>query len=241
MNRRSWSEIFETINNPGVPVLFLLGTMIFAVLGNALYDLLVSTIQGQTGSTGDVVYVIITVFAFLALLGIVIILWFWYNLRRRRRSRLSDTVKLTQTYPVLLLFVSANPRGSEWTAIQHHFRDSKLQQLWLIASAEAEKKAQQLREQVQQRYSQSVRISILPIASAYDIPQAYRVVTQIFELIVDQIDQAIVDITSGTKQMSAGAVLACREYGVPMQYVVADLKGGKVDEGSEGELMKVLL
>ncbi len=239
MNRRDWREIFEIINDPGAPMLFLIGIMIFAVLGNGLYDLLVVTIQRNFDDEGSFTYVIIVVTALLLLLAIIFVLWIWFNLRWKRRNRLPNNIKLEQTYPILIVFVSANPKASEPIAVQHHLADGKLQKLWLIATQESESRAKWLSDWVKQRSNQPVQASIFLLESAYDIPQAYRTVVSIFELIAEQIDQAIVDITSGTKQMSAGAVLACREYGVPMQYVLGELKGGKVDEHSVGELIKV--
>ncbi|MBO9349079.1 MAG: hypothetical protein J7467_12655 [Chloroflexus sp.] len=239
MNRRDWREIFEIINDPGTPILFLIGIMIFAILGNGLYDLLVVTIQRNFDDEGNFTYVIIIATASLLLLAIIFVLWLWFNLRWKRRNRFPNNIKLEQTYPILIIFVSANPKASELIAIQHHLADDKLQKLWLIASPESENRAKSLSDWVKQRTNQPIHVSILLLESAYDIPQAYRTIVFIFELIADQIDQAIVDITSGTKQMSAGAVLACREYGVPMQYVLGELKGGKVDENSAGELIKV--
>lgn len=239
MNRRTWREIFEIINDPGVPVLFLIGTMVFAILGNALYDLLVVILQEVFGGETALLYAVITVFSAALLFAITFVLWLWFNLRRRKRSRLVDAIKLDRAYPGLILFVSANPRGAEPAAIAHHTQAGKLRRLWLIATNEAEKKAEQLREQVRQKMGDAVQISIVPLDNAYDIPAAYRAVVQAFEQAADLLDQMIVDITGGTKHMSAGAVLACREYGVPMQYVLAEMKDGKVDERSESELMKV--
>ncbi|WP_298821631.1 hypothetical protein [Chloroflexus sp.] len=241
MTRRSWSEIFATINDPGVPALFLIATMLFAILGNSLYDLLVVVTQAFFGGETALLYATISIFFAALLFAITLILWIWFNVRQRKRSRLADPIKLSQAYPGLILFVSANPRGAEPAAIQHHLQNGTLRRLWLIASPEAEKKAVQLRDQLQQKAGRALQITILPIESAYDIPTGYRAVVQAFEQAATMIDQVIVDITGGTKHMSAGAVLACREYGVPMQYVLGEMKDGRVDERSESELMKVLV
>ncbi|OAN43897.1 hypothetical protein A6A03_17565 [Chloroflexus islandicus] len=241
MNRRSWKEIFASINDPEVPALFLIGTMVFAILGNALYDLLVELLQDVLGGENALLYAVITVFSAALLVAITLILWLWFNLRRRQRNRLADAVKLDRAYPGLIVFVSARQGGAEPAAIAPHLKAGKLRRLWLIATNEAEKKAAQLRDQVRQEANDAVQITIVPLDSAFDIPAAYRAVVQAFDQAGDLIDQVIVDITGGTKHMSAGAVLACREYGVPMQYVLAEIKDGKVDERSEGELMKVWL
>lgn len=239
MNRRGWKEIFASINDPEVPALFLVGTMVFAILGNALYDLLVESLQDMFGGESALLYAVITVFAATLLFAITLILWLWFNLRRSKRNRLADAVKLDRAYPGLIVFVSARQGGAEPAAIMHHLKAGKLRRLWLIATNEAEKKAVQLRDQVRHDANDEVQITIVPLDSAFDIPAAYRAVVQAFDQADDLLDQVIVDITGGTKHMSAGAVLACREYGVPMQYVLGEIKDGKVDERSEGELMKV--
>lgn|GEM_PF-3903318 len=97
MNRRDWREIFEIINDPGTPILFLIGIMIFAILGNGLYDLLVVTIQRNFDNEGNFTYVIIIATASLLLLAIIFVLWLWFNLRWKRRNRLPNNIKLEQT------------------------------------------------------------------------------------------------------------------------------------------------
>ncbi len=82
-------------------------------------------------------------------------------------------------------------------------------------------KAAQLPDQVRQDANDAVQITIVPLDSAFALPAAYRAVLRAFDQAGDVLDQVIVDITGSTKRMSAGAVLACREGGVPMQYVLA--------------------
>ncbi len=158
MNRRDWREIFEIINDPGTPILFLIGIMIFAILGNGLYDLLVVTIQRNFDDEGNFTYVIIIATASLLLLAIIFVLWLWFNLRWKRRNRLPNNIKLEQTYPILIIFVSANPKASEPIAVQHHLADGKLQKLWLIASRESESRAKWLSEWVNQHSNQPVHV-----------------------------------------------------------------------------------
>ncbi|WP_322489851.1 hypothetical protein [Chloroflexus sp.] len=146
MNRRSWKEIFASINDPEVPALFLIGTMVFAILGNALYDLLVELLQDLLGGESALLYAVITVFFAALLFAITLMLWLWFNLRWRQRNRLADAVKLDRAYPGLIVFVSARQSGAESAAIAHHLKVGKLRRLWLIATNEVEKKAAQLRD-----------------------------------------------------------------------------------------------
>ncbi len=244
MSRRSWHEIFAAINDPGIPLLFLIGTTLFAIFGNALYDVLVALAEIALGEETAFLYVAIAIASLLLLLIVTLALWLWYNLRRSKRNRLPDTARIERPFAGLVIFVSANPRGSEQTAIRFHLDAGVLRRIWMIVTPEAEKKAQELIQSVKQRAEDQgyqVRIATLPIEQAFDIRSAYQAVLQAFEQAADQIDNVIVDITGGTKHMSAGAVLACREYGVPMQYVLGEIKDGKIDERGEGELMKVRL
>jgi hypothetical protein len=51
----------------------------------------------------------------------------------------------------------------------------------------------------------------------------------------------IVDITGGTKPMTAGAVLACRNQGLPMQYMQTHFINGRPDPSAQPQAIKVEL
>jgi hypothetical protein len=243
VNRRRITDIFEGFINPSVPLAFLFGTLVLAVFGNATYDLLLELLNPQR-DTALVLRLLYLSGGSLLLLGVVVVgLWAWYNTYRRKQPPpLTEAIKLTQSYPALVVFVSENPNAAEKTAIQHHLQNQTLSRLWLIVSREAREKAQTLTSWLrQQPNGEAIQLTQLPLSDAFDIASAYSAVLDTLETADDMIDQLIVDITAGTKQMSAGAVLACREYGVPMQYVRGTYDAGRVQPDTPAQLMKVLL
>lgn len=243
MNRRRIADIFVGFINPSVPLAFLFGTLVLAVFGNAAYDLLLEITNPQRNYALLLRLVYLTGGSLL-LLGVVVVgLWVWYNAYRRKQPPpLTEATKLTQSFPALVIFVSENPTAAEKTAIQHHLQDRTLSRLWLIVSREAREKSQTLTSWLrQQPNGEGVQLTQLPLGDAFDIASAYSAVLDALETADDMIDQLIVDITAGTKQMSAGAVLACREYGVPMQYVRGAYDAGRVQTDTPAQLMKVLL
>jgi hypothetical protein len=243
MNRRRLPQIFTDLTDPGVPLLFLFGTLVLAVLGNAVYDLLVELISVEPDRDQQLRLALLSLGSLTVLCIVVGILWVWYNARRRRQPPpLPDDVKLESTYPGLVIFVSSNPKASERAAIYHHLQGGSLQKLWLIVSQEAREKAQKLTTWLRQEQGgEGVQLTQLALDDAFDVAAAYRSVIDAFETADVLLDKLIVDITAGTKQMSAGAVIACREYGVPMQYIRGEYQDGQVQPNAPSQLMKVLL
>jgi hypothetical protein len=243
VRRRGVGDILTTITDPGIPLLFLLGTVLLAVLGNAAYDLALAAITpgadaGTLARLGG-----LSAGALLLLGAVVAALWLWYNARRGPPAPpLEPARALEAGYAGLVVFVSANPSASEEAAIRHHLGAGTLRQLWLIVSGEARSNAQRLTAWLrQQAGSEAVQLTQLPLRDAFDMAAAYDAVVDALETADQLVDQLIVDITAGTKQMSAGAVLACREYGVPMQYVLGVYRDGRVVADAEARLMKVRL
>ncbi|MBP1464358.1 DUF1887 family protein [Candidatus Chloroploca sp. M-50] len=243
MNRRRIVDIFQDVTNPSIPVLFLVGTIVLAVLGNAVYDLLFIVLSPDPDQAVVVRLMLLSGGSLLLLALIVGFLWLWYNARRRPPLKpLKPAQILDRSYAGLVVFVSENPQASEQRAIQHHLRDRTLTHLWLIVSREARGNAQMLTGWLRtESGGDRVQLTQLPLTDAFDIEASHRAVVDALETADAMVDQLIVDITSGTKQMSAGAVLACREYGVPMQYVRTVYEHGRVVRDAPAQLMKVQL
>jgi hypothetical protein len=238
MSPRRRPSITEQITDPGVPLMFLFGTVLLAVLGNAVYDLLVSAL-----GSGLLPLALLTV-GTLGLLGLISAgLWLWF---RARSGQLTVEVRpgraLEVGYPGLVLFVSERREGAERAAIERHIELGALQRLWLIVSPEAGDSAAELERWLQREPGGSaVEVTKLPLGDAFEAADAYTAVQTALELAGDLIDRTIVDITSGTKFMSVGAVLACRDYGVPMEYVRVPYEEGRPRTDLEATIMKVEL
>jgi hypothetical protein len=145
-------------------------------------------------------------------------------------------------YAGLILFVSQRVDAAEYAAISYHLDQHTLRQLWLIVSQESREKALDLIRWLRtQPGGAAVQITQLPLSDAFDLASAYAALLGALDLAGTDLDQVIVDITSGTKHMSAGAVLVCREYGVPMQYVRRPYEHGVLVSDAPARLMKVRL
>ena len=102
---------------------------------------------------------------------------------------------------------------------------------WLIATGGVKGSVPVARE-VRKRYESRCDKMILHVLnSAFDVQEAYLLVRRIYieEAVEHGLtpEQIIADFTGGTKPMSAGIVLACREGRWPMQYM----------SGREGEIV----
>lgn len=243
MNRRRAADIFGMITDPGVPVLFLLGTVVLAVLGNAVYDLVMELTNPVRDEAMILRLALVSVGALVALLAVVVTIWLWFRLQRRRVAPEVAPAQLLDTgYAGLVIFVSERADAAERTAIRYHLEHATLRKLWLIVSQEARPKAQDLLRWVrEQPHGDQVQVTQLPLADAFELVSAYAVLVDALELAGADLDQVIVDITGGTKYMSSGAVLACREYGVPMQYVRVPFERGVPVTNAPAQLMKVKL
>jgi hypothetical protein len=238
MSFRRPSDLFALFFDPRVPVLFLIGSVVLAILGNGVYDLLTALV----GSTPQALVGIVI----SALLIFVAVTSGFWTLLRRWRMKVTTTVppeQRAEPHRGLILFVSKGDvaKTSEWPAIENHLVNGTLRHCWLIASPEAEPKARDLEFRLQER---NVRPHIIPVANAYQARLAYGAVGEALLQAYRETDATpmIVDITAGTRPLAAGAVLACRDNGVPMEYMLAQYDDkGRVIEHSPSQAMKVEL
>jgi hypothetical protein len=238
MKRRRAGDIFGMLLEPRVPVLFLLGSLVLAVLGNAVYDLILAF-------TGDGVIALFWVsFGSLGLLlAIFGGLWLFFNARRpRAQVEVQPGRLLSDGYAGLILFVSERADAAEEAAITHHLSQKTLRHIWFIVSPEARENATRIAKWLdEQPNGDQVRVTELPIDDAFEVSIAYQAVQNALQLAETLIDQVIVDMTTGTKFMSVGAVLACRDYGVPMEYVRVPYRDGKPETDAPWKIVKVTL
>jgi hypothetical protein len=243
MSRRRATDIFSMITDPGVPALFLLGTVVLAVLGNAVYDLVMELANPARDAALTLRLALVSAGALVALLAVVAAIWLWFRLQRRRRPPDVKPAQLLEAgYAGLILFVSERADAAERTAISHHLGKQTLRQIWLIVTQEARDKTLDLIRWLRaQPGGAQVQVTQLPLADAFDLASSYDALVGALALAGQDLDQVIVDITGGTKYMSTGAVLACREYGVPMQYVRVPFERGVPITDAPARLMKVRL
>lgn len=234
MGTSSLSDLFRPFLETRAPLLFLIGSLALAILGNAVYELLTSTF----GAT--------PVFLIALVVSAVLIFAFVTVAFRRLLQALEQRRVLTGTgvaadqeadpHAALILPVGLNPRGAEKAIIRWHQRGATLRHCWMLVSPQA----------VQDEKFGDLRQLLLDhgatphIVTLDDAIQADKVYTKMLEAIAEARSYPdtiplIADITAGTKAMTAGTLLACLETGVATQYwsVPRDKDGNPrmIDEG----------
>lgn len=229
------NDLFALFFDPRVPVLFVLGSIVLAIVGNGVYDLLL----GWFGTTPQTIGAV-TVGAVLVMIFIIV---GFQALLRARQMRVETLVPEEQEaipHPNLVLFVSAAnlEQGNEQHALACHMQDHTLRHCWLIASPEATRNARELKYRLE---DQNVEAHIILIKNGYQARQAY-------DAVHEAVQQAwglrtpgalMVDITAGARPMVVGAVLACREYRLPMEYVLGKYVDGKLDKRVPPQVMTI--
>lgn len=217
MSQRSLSELFRPFLETRAPLLFLIGSIALAILGNAIYELLTSTFGATPEFLIALVIAAVLIFAFVAE-------GFRRLLRAIERRGVVAQNRVgpdqqAEPHAGLILPVGLNPRGAEGAIIAWHQRGATLRHCWLLVSPEVERnpKFGDLKQGLLER-------GVTPhVVTFNDAIQAGQVYEQVREAVAEArrfADAAplIADITAGTKAMTAGTLLACLELGVPTQY-----------------------
>lgn len=235
--RQGLSELFALFFDPRVPVLFLLGSIVLAILGNGIYDLILAFV-GETPQTLGY----LAVGALLIFIGIVLGFWALLRARSRRISLALPPEQQAEPHAGLILPVGLNPQGAEREIIRWHLRDCVLRHCWMIVSPEVEQ-SQKFNDLRFWLMEQNVEPHVLRLSDPNQAHQSYAVVKSGLQAARQLLADApvIVDITGGLKPMTAGAVLACRDEGVPLQYLVSarDMAGNP--DPAQSLVMKVNL
>jgi hypothetical protein len=200
-SKRSGS-LFSVITDARFPQLFLLGAVLLAIIGNGVYDLL----KIAFGETPQVIASIVLL-SFLSLIVTVVALYI----------RLINKFPEKEDFVALILFYGFNAEPAR-ISIKQHLYSGKLEHCFLIVTQLTEAKVPELVESLP---TNNIKFHIFNLVLDANV-------ATISELIKEVLGEAtlftggkpiIVDITSGTKEMTVGAVLACRELDVPMQFV----------------------
>ncbi len=203
--------------------LFVIGTMAIGVMGSALFGLLTIWV-GDTSGALVLLFVLSLLFLIIAAIGASLVIDRW---RRGKAPEREDSD--FQPYRGLILLVSTGIHNSNESAIARHSQgngSTRLECCWLIYSPQSEIEANDL---VRRHRGDLRTVQPERIADAYSIKRSFFAVRASIDKALGEglrLDEAIVDITGGTKMMTAGAVLACAERGVAIQYLRAhDMSG----------------
>ncbi len=181
----------------------------------------------------------------LLAIGVALIVGLWVLhlvLGKQEPLELVPEEERPPAFPGLIVLVGTgrkdtNPEKlSHNQAVEYHLTCEEaggetLRVCWLIATGGVKGSVPVARE-VRKRYeSRCDKMILHTLNSAFDVQETYLLVRRIYaeeaaEHGLDA-DQIIADFTGGTKPMTAGMVLACREGRWPMQYM----------SGREGEIV----
>lgn len=233
MQPRRLNEIFASLFDPRVPLLFLLGSLVLAVLSNGIYDLIVELLGPLPGRLWYVVSGALLALALLVL-----------TLLRVVREHVAPVQiapdQRADPQAGLVLLVSENPQAAAEAAVAFHMAGGKLRHCVLLVTHSSVENANRI-EAMLRGGNDAVEVSRVTLSDAFAVQPAYRAVEQALQLLEAQLGQVSVDITGGTKLMTAGAVLACRDYGVPMEYVRVPFREGLPQTSVDAQVMKVRL
>jgi hypothetical protein len=211
---------FDRLFDQSTPILFVCGVILVAMLGNSVYDMLkilLSRVLGEgwqlpgvIAAGGLVIVVLLTRFVWDTV----------FNLLQPATNTGFRAEESVRPRRALVTLVSPNPSRVEQVAIEHHQTMDTLTRCWLIVSPAVmlEGKAERLRTKLT---DQGVSVELVPITDVNQARATYDAVQTALRhaRILNLDNELIVDITGGTKPMSAGAALACRDLGLPIEYL----------------------
>ncbi len=211
------TDLFALFFDPKVPVLFLVGSIMLAVIGNGVYDLLLQSF----GTTLPTVATIV-VTATLILIGVTLGFWVLVHRYRVQDEILVPPEQEAQPHTGLILTVGPDPQSAARSIMEWHLKDATLRHCWLMVTPSVEQ-SQHYKDLRYWLIEQNVVPHVLLITDPEQVDASYTAVKQAImqarQIVGDK--SIIVDITGGLKPMTAGMVLACRELSTAMQYLKA--------------------
>ncbi|MFQ3663816.1 MAG: hypothetical protein SNJ69_15680 [Chloroflexaceae bacterium] len=240
MNQPSLNDLLRLFLETRVPILFLIGSLALAILGNAVYELLVNAFGATPQFLIALIISAVMIFSF-------VVLGFQRLLRAiQRRGRTNGEIKPDEQalpHAGLILPVSPNPKAADAEIIAWHVRQATLRHCWLLATREVAENGR-LGDLQQLLLDRNVTPHVLSLEDAIRADEVYAKVREAIEQARPVRDAwpLIADITGGTKAMTAGILLACLDANVPVQYWVAprDRHGHPLPSDKSGA-MKVVI
>lgn len=240
MKSTSFNNLLRLFLEPRFPILFLIGSLALAILGNAVYELL----TGVFGATPQFLVALIVgammIFAF-------VVVGFQRLLRtiQHRGDKFGGLEPDQQAPPHagLILPVSPNRQAADAEIIAWHVRQATLRHCWLLATRQVAENGR-LGDLKQSLLDRNVTPHVLLLGDAIRADEIYKKVREAIEQArpVRNAWPLIADITGGTKAMTAGILLACLDADVPVQYWVGprDRQGNPLPS-EQSVAMKVVM
>jgi hypothetical protein len=205
-------------------VAFVLGVLGFGILANLFFTI---AYDANNLSPDRVLRVVAAIVLFFALAYLAAL----YDLRLARQMRQAspaiNEAEIAERHAGLICLLSLQFQPC-FIAIKHHCSaqvgGEPLRHCWVLITPEAER--QGIYEQLKARVADEARFNLTlhPIYLANEtIEVTYREVRDIYALraVEQQLkpSQIMADLTGGTKTMTAGLVMACRDHGYALEYI----------------------
>jgi hypothetical protein len=206
--------------SPALVAAFVLGLLVIGVLSNLVYSLLT-----DWTSTAPV--------AWLPVLAAGVLTALAYGLYQRDAANpktvqaVVDESRLAPRYPGLIWLLGPGPFDHLLNALKHHSQEGQEQQCWLVMQRNAPAVEASFLQLSQHLLEAGAPVRLHRIYLDHlDAQDAYQAVRTVWEreALEEKLrpEQVIADITSGTKPLTAGMVLAAVTTGYPLEYVETD-------------------
>lgn len=206
MQAKSYSSAWQLLFSPEAIIPFLLGSLMMAVAGNALYELLTNLL-----GTNSKAIIAIGFGALLVMAGAVIALKHFVN--RLQAAPALVGKKSPEPRKGLILMVS-DPEPCR-KAIEWHKKT--LDNCWLLYSSRSQDNAEELRGELHQA---GIKTEMIFISDVYDPIEFKDKVESIYASLPEGWTESdvILDFTGMTGCASVGSVVACLDEARPKQY-----------------------
>jgi hypothetical protein len=220
MNARRLSEFLAQFLDSRAPLLFIVASLALAMLGNALYELVLLTFGEQP----------VTLIGIIVGAALIFPLLYW-GLRQAlaaiaRQPSFVEVAPAEQIQPHagLILPVGLSQPGPERAILEWHLRNATLRVCWLIVSPEVQERAKtKVSDLKQWLIERNVDVHTEPISNATSLEDVFCAAMQVLDAAQKRprAQPVAVDITGGTAVMSVGLALAARNWSAPLQYYPA--------------------
>ena len=196
--------------------LIMFGAVLIGVISSAVYGILVLTI-GESWKF----LALYAVIAFLALIVIGIAISKAIDYLRKDKITIAGEEEQFPPYRGLVLLLSPGGGKSDEPALRRHLNTAAnpaLERCWVICTSASKPAYESLKN------TYGSRVDLIPetLEDSTSIRSTFFCVKSVIDkaLAVDiSVEDLIVDVTGGTKMMTAGAALACTERDIAIQYV----------------------
>lgn len=222
MPTRQFTSFLARFLDSRAPALFIVGSLVLGLFSNAVYGLILVVLGDSPWTLVGIVVASVVILPLLYLSFRTLVRAF-----RRPQATTIDEALRVSPHAALVLLVSTNPKAPELDMIHYHLQHATLRHCWLVVSpaVRALNRHEDLRAVLE---NHNVMTHLLELADARQGQATYQQVQHAVahaQQLLGPTDSIIVDITGGTKPMTAGAVLACRETATAMQYALPSAPG----------------